>query len=115
MIRRFDHLYRQFIIWSQRDASVWLSHCEYWLTPGGRLRGENVLDTDYDASAIVAAVRRGLFDDDFRALCRSAPNPYWLGDAGSKIADVLAQVPLDQTLIRKRMTLRGEVRDGWFR
>jgi UDP-N-acetylglucosamine 2-epimerase (non-hydrolysing)/GDP/UDP-N,N'-diacetylbacillosamine 2-epimerase (hydrolysing) len=81
----------------------------------GRLRGENVLDAGYDAGAIVAAVRRCLSDDAFRSLCRSAPNPYWLGDAGPKIAEVLATVPLDQALIRKRMTLTGETRDGWFR
>lgn len=81
----------------------------------GRLRGDNVIDAGYDAAAISAAVRRCLFDDGFRALCRTAPNPYWLGDAGPKIANVLAEVPLDQALIRKRMTLRGEARDGWFR
>jgi len=81
----------------------------------GRLRGENVLDADYDADSISAAMRRCLYDEGFRALCRSAENPYWLGDAGPKIAEVLATVPLDQRIIRKRMTLKGEMRDGWFR
>lgn len=81
----------------------------------GRLRGENVLDAGYSREAIADAVRRCLFDEDFRTLCRTAKNPYWLGDAGPKIADVLAKVPLDQALIRKRMTLRGETSDGWFR
>ena len=81
----------------------------------GRLRGENVLDAGYDAAAIAAAVRRCLFDDAFRALCGTAANPYWLGDAGPKIANVLATVPLDQALIRKRMTLAGETQGGWFR
>lgn len=81
----------------------------------GRLRGENVLDAGYDAQAIVAAAQRCLHDEAFRQRCRVAENPYWLGDAGPKIARVLAEVPLDQALIRKRMTLRGETRDGWFR
>jgi UDP-hydrolysing UDP-N-acetyl-D-glucosamine 2-epimerase len=81
----------------------------------GRLRGENVLDAGYDADAIVRAVQGCLFDEDFRTRCRHAANPYWLGNAGPKIANVLADVPLDQKLIRKRMTLRGETRDGWFR
>lgn len=80
-----------------------------------RLRGENVLDSDYDADNICAAMRRCLYDEDFRVLCRRAENPYWLGDAGPKIAEVLATVPLDQRIIRKRMTLKGEIRDGWFR
>jgi UDP-N-acetylglucosamine 2-epimerase (non-hydrolysing)/GDP/UDP-N,N'-diacetylbacillosamine 2-epimerase (hydrolysing) len=81
----------------------------------GRLRGENVLDVGYNIQTITDAIRRCLFDEDFRALCRNAENPYWLGDAGPKIADVLATVPLDQNLIRKRMTLKGEIRNGWFR
>lgn len=81
----------------------------------GRLRGQNVLDADYDAGSISAGIRRCLYDDDFRALCRYAENPYWLGDAGPKIAEVLASVSLDQRLIRKRMTLKGEMRDSWFR
>jgi UDP-hydrolysing UDP-N-acetyl-D-glucosamine 2-epimerase len=81
----------------------------------GRLRGGNVLDVDHDAAAIVRAVRRCLTDTAFREQCRAAENPYYLGDAGPKIADVLARVPLDQALIRKRMMLQGETRDGWFR
>jgi len=81
----------------------------------GRLRGENVIDAGYDSQEIGAAIRRCLFEEDFRELCRKADNPYWLGDAGPKIAKVLADVALDQNLIRKKMTLKGEVRDGWYR
>lgn len=81
----------------------------------GRLRGENVLDAAYNTNAIADAIRRCLFDDSFREVCRRAENPYWLGDAGPKIASVLSTVPLDQNLIRKRMTLKGETKDGWFR
>jgi UDP-N-acetylglucosamine 2-epimerase (non-hydrolysing)/GDP/UDP-N,N'-diacetylbacillosamine 2-epimerase (hydrolysing) len=81
----------------------------------GRLRADNVIDADYDADAIYAATKRCLFDDDFRFFCGGVENPYGIGDAGPKVADVLARVPLDRTLIRKGMTLRGEARDGWFR
>ena len=81
----------------------------------GRLRGENVLDAGYSSNEIYNQIQRSLFDDDFRDLCREAKNPYWLGEAGPKIAEVLAITPLDQDLIRKRMTLKGEVKDGWFR
>ena len=81
----------------------------------GRLRGENVLDAGYSSSEIYDQIQRSLFDDDFRELCREAKNPYWLGGAGLKIAEVLATTPLGQGLIRKRMTLKGEAKDGWFR
>lgn len=81
----------------------------------GRLRGENVLDAGYSADAIYAAIRRGLDDDVMRERCRHAENPYGMGDAGIKIADVLANVELGQKLIRKRMMLAGEVSGGWYR
>lgn len=81
----------------------------------GRLRGGNVVDAGYDANAIAMAMKKCLFDDAFRLVCKNVENPYWLGDAGPKIADVLATVSLDPQLIRKRMTLKGETRDGWFR
>jgi UDP-hydrolysing UDP-N-acetyl-D-glucosamine 2-epimerase len=81
----------------------------------GRLRGNNVLDVTYEADAIIAATERCLFDEPFRNACAIVDNPYYLGDAGPKIAAILASVPLDQRLLRKQMTLRGEARDGWFR
>jgi UDP-hydrolysing UDP-N-acetyl-D-glucosamine 2-epimerase len=81
----------------------------------GRLRGENVIDTPYEANAIYAAVRQSLDDEAWRARCHDTPNPYGIGDAGCKIAAVLAEVPLDTRLLRKRMTLRGECQSGWFR
>lgn len=81
----------------------------------GRLRGENVLDVDYKSEEIVSAVQRCLFDESFITKCKEGANPYWMGDAGPKIAKILASVSIDQQLIRKRMTLRGETREGWFR
>ena len=81
----------------------------------GRLRGENVLDAGYSSNEIYDQIKRSLFDENFRKLCREAKNPYWIGEAGSKVAEVLAMTPLDQGLIRKRMTLKGEAKDGWFR
>ena len=80
----------------------------------GRLRGENVLDVNYDESSIFEAVLRSLKDDDFRRQCRETVNPYYLGDAGRAIASVLAEVPLDQRLIRKTMTLQGLAKNGWY-
>jgi UDP-N-acetylglucosamine 2-epimerase (non-hydrolysing)/GDP/UDP-N,N'-diacetylbacillosamine 2-epimerase (hydrolysing) len=81
----------------------------------GRLRANNVLDAGYDADAIVEAVNRCLHDEPFRARCAAVENPYGIGDAGPKVAAALAAVALDAALLRKRMTLLGETRDGWFR
>ena len=81
----------------------------------GRLRADNVIDSDYANLAIEAAIRHCLFDEPFRTACRVVNNPYGAGDAGRKIADVLANVDLGTDLLRKSMTLKGETRAGWYR
>lgn len=81
----------------------------------GRLRGDNVIDAAYNHQEIVMAVNRCLHNEAFRETCRTTENPYYLGDAGKKIAAVLAEVPINQALLRKAMTLKGEVCDGWYR
>ncbi len=71
----------------------------------GRLGTNNVIATAYDEREIVAAIRRCLTDTAFIAQCHTCENPYGTGDAGPKIAEVLARVPLDQKLITKQMTI----------
>jgi UDP-N-acetylglucosamine 2-epimerase (non-hydrolysing)/GDP/UDP-N,N'-diacetylbacillosamine 2-epimerase (hydrolysing) len=71
----------------------------------GRLRGDNVIDVDYDVESIVRATLSCLFDDEFRAKCRNGVNPYYLGGASNLIAQTLADIPIDRYLLRKRMTV----------
>lgn len=71
----------------------------------GRLRAENVLHTEYDTEEIYQSVKRCL-DAAFVAECRSIVNPYGMGDAGLKIANVLASADLDRVkVLRKKMTI----------
>lgn len=70
----------------------------------GRLRADNVLDVGYDAAEIEAALRRSVEDEGFRRRCRTCENPYGAGNAGPRVAEVLATIPIDTRLLRKRMT-----------
>jgi UDP-hydrolysing UDP-N-acetyl-D-glucosamine 2-epimerase len=82
----------------------------------GRLRGDNVIDVDYNAEAIYSAARRCLFDDEFRSLCATTKNPYGGGKAGSLVAESLATIDLNpRRILRKRMMLAGERKGDWFR
>jgi UDP-hydrolysing UDP-N-acetyl-D-glucosamine 2-epimerase len=69
----------------------------------GRLRARNVLDVPYETGAIVEAVHRCAFDEQFREICRTCENPYGRGDAGKQIAEVLATIPIDRRLMQKRL------------
>jgi UDP-hydrolysing UDP-N-acetyl-D-glucosamine 2-epimerase len=81
----------------------------------GRLRGQNVIDADYTKESIIDAVTECIADKKFRKKCSETHNPYYIGDAGKKIAKVLAEVKLDRELIRKKMMLKGEIKAGWYR
>lgn len=81
----------------------------------GRLRADNVIDAGYDAGTIAEAVWRCFNDDAFRNRCQNCKNPYGVGNAGEKIANILSNVAFDAQLLRKRMTLKGDMKDGWYR
>lgn len=81
----------------------------------GRLRGENVIDADYNEQNIIKAVEKCFFNEEFRFICRNCDNPYYIGDAGQKIAQILSETKIDQKLMRKKMELVGEEKNGWFR
>ena len=70
----------------------------------GRLSAENIIRTGYDADQIVEATRRALFDTAFRNRCRHCDNPYGQGDAGNRIAAVLAATEINARLLQKKMT-----------
>lgn len=70
----------------------------------GRLRAANVIDTGYDRAEVLAAIRTAITDAAFRRQVDECVNPYGAGNAGKRIADVLATIPLDAALIQKKMT-----------
>lgn len=70
----------------------------------GRLRANNVIDVGYDKQEIKQAIWRCLNDETFREQVRTCVNPYGAGNAGPRIADVLATIEINQALLQKRMT-----------
>lgn len=71
----------------------------------GRLRAANVLDAGYNSKEIEKQIRTCLFDEAFRSSCWEIKNPYGEGRSGERIAEVLAEIPLDKKLIQKRMMI----------
>lgn len=69
----------------------------------GRERGANVIDVGYDTDEIREAIRTALFDEEFKDHVQKSKNPYYRGDAGSKIAEALASVVIDRDLLQKQL------------
>tara|TARA_X000000950_G_scaffold285365_1_gene391104 strand:+ start:1967 stop:3169 length:1203 start_codon:yes stop_codon:yes gene_type:complete len=71
-----------------------------------RLRGANVIDTRYDTSQIVRAIKKCLYNEKFRHIAFNTDNPYGIGNTGKKIANFIAKVELNKKLLQKRMTIK---------
>ena len=72
----------------------------------GRERAGNVIDTQAETTAIVAAIHRAL-SPEFRASIAGMTNPYGNGTAAKTIAHVLTTVPLEGLLIKQPTPLTG--------
>ena len=70
----------------------------------GRLHAENVQFVPHDKNRIIAALRRAIFDKDYRKSVAECSNPYGDGKSSERIANVLATTPLDSQLLIKDIT-----------
>ena len=70
----------------------------------GRQRAENVIDVDYDKEEIKAAIKKALYDEDFKEKVKNCKNPYGDGKAGVRIADILSKIKIDKRLLQKNIT-----------
>jgi len=69
----------------------------------GREHGKNVLFVPGERKAIEKGLSRVL-DPEFKKRAQKAPCPWGDGTAGKRIAEVLAEVPVDSKLLAKRLT-----------
>lgn len=81
----------------------------------GRLRGSNVLDTNYDQEEIYKCIKNCVYDNKIFNRCKNTTNPYFLGGAGEKFAKIISEIDLSEKIFTKKMMLRGEIQNGWFR
>jgi UDP-hydrolysing UDP-N-acetyl-D-glucosamine 2-epimerase len=73
----------------------------------GRLRAQNVIDVDFDMSAIVKAVRFVLEDDDYLARLAQCRNPYGDGHAAERTVDIVKRLRLGTALTAKWLPNSG--------
>jgi len=68
----------------------------------GRERAENVIDVDHDKKEILSAVKKALYDDDFKEKIKRCKNPYGNGHAGEKIVEILSKIEINEKLLNKK-------------
>jgi len=66
-----------------------------------RLRANNVIDVGYSSSEIVAAVKKALYDQDFRLEVSKCVNPYGDGTTSTKVVNILEKLQITPNLFSK--------------
>ncbi len=69
-----------------------------------RLHAENVQFVPHDKNMIIAALKRAIYDQSYRNSVAKCSNPYGDGKSSGRIADILATVSIDDTLLIKDIT-----------
>ena len=70
----------------------------------GRERAENVIDVQYNRDQIISAIKKAVYDKDFRKQLRNCKNLYGSGNTGRKIADILSKIKIGDDLLQKKIT-----------
>ena len=69
-----------------------------------RLHAENVQFIPHDKAQIIAAIRRAIYDKSYRNSVATCSNPYGDGKSSARVADILAEISIDDTLLIKDIT-----------
>ena len=70
----------------------------------GRERAENVIDVQYNREQIISAIKKAVYDKDFRKQLRNCKNPYGNGNTGRKIADILSEIKITYNILQKHLS-----------
>ena len=70
----------------------------------GRQRTDNVINVASNKEHIIEAINTALYDEVFKQKVNECVNPYGDGKAGVRIAEVLAEIEIDQKLLQKKIT-----------
>jgi UDP-N-acetylglucosamine 2-epimerase (non-hydrolysing)/GDP/UDP-N,N'-diacetylbacillosamine 2-epimerase (hydrolysing) len=70
----------------------------------GRMQASNVINVSHNQKEIAAAIRKALYDSAFKQQLETCVNPYGDGQSSERIVKILAEIPIDQRLLDKKMT-----------
>lgn len=69
----------------------------------GRERASNVINVGHDKVEIINAIKKALYDKDFKIRVRRSENPYGDGKTGKRVAENLSKIEINNKLLQKRL------------
>ena len=71
----------------------------------GRERASNVIDVKHDKEEIKNAIKKAIYNKEFKEIVQNSENPYGDGKTGKRVADILSNITLDNKLMNKKLNL----------
>lgn len=68
----------------------------------GRLRAENVIDVEYDKKQIINAIKKCVYDAEFKKQCANLKNPYYFGNVGQATVKFINSIKINEKLLTKK-------------
>ncbi len=69
----------------------------------GRERAKNIIDVVHKKEEIKKAIKKALYDEDFKKEVKKCRNPYGDGKTAERIVKILSSINIDRKLIQKRL------------
>ncbi len=70
----------------------------------GRQRSTNIIDVQYNEEEIISAIKKALFDKNFKNLVNNCINPYGDGNSSKRVVEILTKLKFDNNLLKKQIT-----------
>ena len=70
----------------------------------GRERSTNIIDAPHDKKFILKAIKKALFDEQFRRKVKKCKNPYGDGQASKHIVKIFSVIKINKKLLQKQIT-----------
>ena len=71
----------------------------------GRERASNVIEVKHDKEEIKNAIKKAIYNKEFKEIVQNSENPYGDGKTGKRVADILSNITLDNKLMNKKLNL----------
>lgn len=68
----------------------------------GRLRAKNVIDVGYNKKLIINAIKKCIYDEEFKKQCVNLENPYYFGNVGQAAIKFINSVKINEKLLTKK-------------
>ncbi len=118
LFRIYSNIERKLFLSLEKHASVWVTNSSAGIIESAsfhtpvvnvgtrqkdRLRTGNIIDVNYEIKNIISAINKSLYDQNYLDTIKNITNPWGDGQTGTKILNILENIPINDILLNKQI------------